>query len=254
MGGSALLIHGIPAAALLTPRPAARTVTDRLLGRHPLAGPRETRLGADRVLLEIPSGPLQPIADDFRAFVGGAFAEPWAATANVRDYLAMDVITSYLRGERIGEEPPGWYFQLTFSACAGMADTAAELAAHWAEIWYRGSAGDLLSRYFRPFGFAPGWIEPAAPDARFVPLGWMGYALFRAEPELDPDERGSRYFELDYSAVETLGDADRSAAWRELDASLADVRAAGACLCQFCAPSLDVSRFERLSIVAGGGA
>lgn len=134
MGGSALLIKGMPSADLLTPRAAARSLADRLLGRHPVSGPTETPIGRDRVLLEIPSDPLRPLADDLRTYVDRAFDDPWPSTMYVRDYLAMDVVTTYLRGERSGNEVPSWYIQLTFSACAGMADTSAEVAAHWAEI------------------------------------------------------------------------------------------------------------------------
>lgn len=68
-------------------------------------------------------------------------------------YLAMDVVTINVRGERSGDEVSSWYVQMTFSACAGMADTSAEVAAHWAEIWYRRAGDELASNHFRPFGF-----------------------------------------------------------------------------------------------------
>ena len=247
MGGSALLIHGTPSADLLAPRAAPRSLTDRLLGRHPSAGPTETPVGREHKLLEIPSGPLRPLADDFRAFVEGAFDDPWPSTQNVRDYLDIGVITTYLRGSRAGSEAPSWYVQFTFSACAGMADASADVAAHWAEIWYRRTADELASKYFRPFGFTPERVE--GPAGRFVPLGHLGYALIHDGEEGNPEVPGSRYFALDYSVLETLEEEDLTREWQELDAALSDVHAAGVCLCQFCAPSLDLSRFERLSIM-----
>jgi hypothetical protein len=247
MGGSALLIHGTPSADLLTPRAAPRSLTDRLLGRHPVLGPTETPIGRDHMLLEIPSGPLRPLADDFRAFVERAFDDPWPSTENVRDYLAIDVITTYLRGSRTANGVPSWYVQFTFSACAGMADTSADLAAHWAEIWYRRSGDELASKYFRPFGFIPERIE--GPANRFVPLGRMGYAVIHDGEEADPEVPGSRYFALDYAVLETFDGEDLTREWQELDAALSDMRAAGACFCQFCAPALDLSRFEHLSIM-----
>jgi hypothetical protein len=249
MGGSALLVHGVPSTELLTPRAAPRSLGDRLLGRHRVAGPTETPIGRDHVMLEIPAEPLRPLADHFRGFVRGAFEVPWPSTNNILDYLAMDVVTTYLRGDRSGDGEPGWYFQLTFSACAGMADVSAELGTHWAHIWYRTSAAELASRYFLPFGFTPQRVD-AGWERRFVPVGEMGYALIRDGQEApDPDVIESRYFEIDYSAREPFGDADLTREWRELDEALADVRAAGACLCQFCAPGLDLSRFNELSIV-----
>ena len=250
LGGSVFLINGTPSADLLTPRAAPRALGDRLLGRHPVAGPTETPIGRDYVMLEIPAGPLRPLADHFRAFVKDAFDDPWPSTKNVLDYLALDVVTTYLRGDRSSEGESSWSCQLAFSACAGMADVSAEVATHWAEIWYRKSADQLASKYFLPFGFTPHAVDAAGGDRRFVPLGGLGYALTRDdETAADPESTDSRYFELDHSGRETLGDVDLTREWRELDEALSDVRAAGACLCQFCAPALNLSRFDRLSIV-----
>lgn len=201
-------------------------------------------------MLEIPAGPLRPLADHFRGFVKEALGDPWPSTQNVLDYLALDVVTIYLRGDRSGDGEASWYVQLTFSACAGMADVSAEVGTHWAEIWYRKCADELASKYFLPFGFTPQSADSTGPAKRFVPLGEMGYALIREdEAAADPDAGESRYFELDYSARETFGDVDLAREWRDLDDALSDVRAAGACLCQFCAPGLDLSRFDALSIV-----
>lgn len=247
MGGSALVIHGTPSADLLTPRAAARSLADRLLGRHPVSGLRETAIGG-RALLEIPSGPLRPLADDFRTYVDRAFTDPWPSTMCVRDYLAMDVVTTYLRGERSGNEAPGWYVQLTFSACAGMADTSAEVAAHWAEIWFRRDRDALVSKHFLPFGFAPERVDTTGPAKLFVPLGRLGYALVHGEEAADSADSEGRNFELDSSVLETLSGVDLTREWQELDQALTDVRAAGVCLCQFCAPGQDLSRFEQLSI------
>ena len=248
MGGSALVITGTPSADLLTPRAAARSLADRLLGRHPVSGPTETPIGRDRVLLESPSDPLRPLADDFRTYVDRAFDDPWPSTMCVRDYLAMDVVTIYLRGERSGNEVASWYIQLTFSACAGMADTSAEVAAHWAEIWYRQARDELASKYFLPFGFTPERVDTTGPAKRFVPLGRLGYALFHGDEEAGPADSECRNFELDWSVLEPLSGVDLTRDWQELDEALSDVRAAGLCLCQFCAPGQDLSRFERLSI------
>jgi hypothetical protein len=250
MGGSALLIYGTPSADLLTPRPAPRSLVDRVRGRHPVSGPTETPMGQDRVLLEIACEPLRPLADEFRAFVNAAFEQPWAATQNVREYLGLDVISSYLRGDRIGQQPAEWYFQLTFSACAGMADSSADVAAHWADIWYRRSSSHLADKYFLPFGFTPGRVDLTGHDNLFVPLGAGGYAEFRRGDEAGFDgPNQSRFFSLDASVLEPLEGEDLTAEWRELDDALRDVRAVGACRCQLCAPSLDLARFDSLAIV-----
>jgi hypothetical protein len=248
LGGSALLIYGAPSADLLTPRVAARSLADRLLGRHPVSGPTETPIGRDRVLLEIPSDALRPLADDLRTYVDRAFDDPWPSTVCIRDYLAMDVATTYLRGERSANEAPSWYIQLTFSPCAGMADTSAEVAAHWAEIWYRQARDELAAKYFLPFGFTPERVDTTGPAKLFVPLGRLGYALFHGAEEAGPADSEGRNFELDGSVLETWSGVDLTREWQELDEALSDVRAAGVCLCQFCAPGQDLSRFDQLSI------
>ena len=249
MGGSALLIYGTPSPELLTPRPAPRSLGDRLLGRQRVTGPTETPMGPDRVLLEIPCEPLRPLAEEFQRFVKTALDPPWAATQSVRDYLGIDVITSYLRADRFAGQPADWYFQFTFSACAGMADTSAEVATHWADIWFRQRGRELTEKYFTPFGFTPTRVEAIA-DALFVPLGHAGYASFRrGDTEGFDGSEQSRFFSLDGSVLETLDGEDLGEAWSELDQQLRDVREGAACLCQFCAPSLDLSRFDRLEIV-----
>ena len=117
-----------------------------------------------------------------------------------------------------------------------MADTSAEVAAHWAEIWYRQARDELASKYFRPFGFTPERVDTTGDAKLFVPLGRMGYAQFHGEEEAAPPNPEARNFELDWSALETLSDVDLTEDWQELDEALSDVRAAGVCLCQFCAP------------------
>jgi hypothetical protein len=75
----------------------------------------------------------------------------------------------------------------------------------------------------------------------------MGYAQFNGIEEADDPE--VRNFQLDWAVLEPLSEVDLTQDWQELDEALRDVRAAGLCLCQFCAPQLDLSRFEQLSIV-----
>lgn len=129
-----------------------------------------------------------------------------------------------------------------------MADTSAEVAAHWAEIWYRQARDELASKYFLPFGFTPERVDTTGPAKLFVPLGRLGYALFQGDAQAGPADSEGRQFELDASVLETLNGVDLTREWQELDEALSDVRAAGLCLCQLCAPAQDLSRFERLSI------
>ena len=81
-----------------------------------------------------------------------------------------------------------------------------------------------------------------------MPLGDLGYAQFHDGEEATPADPEDRLFELDWSVLETLSEADLTRKGRELDEALSDVRAAGLCLCQFCAPRQNLSRFDQLSL------
>ena len=128
-----------------------------------------------------------------------------------------------------------------------MADTSAEVAAHWAEIWYRQAGDELASKYFLPFGFTPERVDTTGPAKLFVPLGRLGYAQFHDDEEAGPEIRRT----ATSSSMVRPRDIERSgldAGWQELDEALSDVRAAGVCLCQFCAPRQDLSRFDQLAL------
>jgi hypothetical protein len=110
-------------------------------------------------------------------------------------------------------------------------------------------SGDALTaKHFTPFGFTPDRIDTTGPAKLFARLGRLGYALFHSADGADSANPEGRAFELDASILEALGDADLTREWREIDEALSDVRGAGRCLCQLCAPGLDLSRFD-LSLV-----
>ena len=157
--------------------------------------------------------------------------------------MGLDIVDLHVRGDATGSNPPDWYVQLSFSGCAGMAQVSSELAAHWAERWYRAEQADLVSRYLQPYGFEPsGRIEPGRSLDVFVPLGSAGYARYDATrgPE-DGEFSESRYFDIDASALETLGESERSRALRKLDEDVPPLLSTDSCCCQWCAPRFDVA-------------
>ena len=250
MGGSALIIQGTPSPELLTPRAAPQSFLSKLFGKRANQAPTEHAMGGDHALIEIPSTPLQALADDLRAFIADSCTPPWAATQYIIDYLAdRRTITVYVRGNRKGAAPPEWYVQVSFSAAAGMCDTSAEVAAHWAEMWYQRRGAELASKYFLPFGFTPERVDADPQAAFFVPLGRAGYGLFYDpnDPTLASDD--GHPFEIDYAVLEIFADDDLTGDWQELEGALEDLRRARKCWCQFCAPTLDLARFDRLALV-----
>src|SRR5688500_5439911 len=137
MAASALLIYGTASEALLQPRPAPRSLLDRLLGRTPTIAPAWFEINRDRRIIDLPCVELQALGGSFRDHVASRFHPKSKATSSVLDYLGIGVTQVLVRGDASGSNPPEWYVQVTFSGCAGMAEVSAELAAHWAELWYR---------------------------------------------------------------------------------------------------------------------
>lgn len=248
MGGSALLIYGTVSDDLLRPRPAPRSIVGRLFGRGREEVPTWSQIGRDRRMIDLPIDALDGVAATFRTYVTGRFNAPWTSTRTVLEYLRLDVVDLYVRGDASGSNPPEWYVQLGFSGCAGMAEVSSELAAHWAERWYRAEQTDLVSRYLRPYGFEPnGRIEPDRSAAVFVPLGTAGYGLYESTPRpADGDDAESRYFDIDASALETLRESERSRVLRKLDEDIPPLLPTGSCCCQSCAPHFDVAACDRL--------
>jgi hypothetical protein len=249
MGGHAVVIYGVAADRLTQPEPGTRSMVDRLLGRTRMHAPTWSQVGPHLKIMDLPAGELEGLAPRFVDYVEARLHPPWAATSTVLEYLRLGVFTVHVRGAASGDKPPEWYVQLTFSACAGMADVSSELAAHWAQLWYRAEQGDLTSRFLKPYGFEPDErIEPDRSDLIFVPLGVWGYGLFNATPEPvdDDDDVHSRYFDIDASALETLDDGERERVLRRLDVEAPPLLPAQSCCCQMCAPDFEVGKLDRV--------
>lgn len=248
MAASALLIYGTVSEALLKPRPLPRSLLDRLLGRTRTIPPAWVEILRDRRIIDLPCDELQALAGSFLDHVAKRFDPKSTATSSILDYLALGVTEVLVRGDASGTTPPEWYVQVTFRGCAGMAETSAELAAHWAELWYRSEQGGAVAALLRRYGFEPnGRLEPDRSSTIFVPFGIAGYAVFNPTPR-EPDEEyvESRYFDIDNSALETLDDSERADALRRIDEEIPRLLP-GSCCCQWCAPGFDAAAVERFT-------
>lgn len=129
-----------------------------------------------------------------------------------------------------------------------MAEASAELGVHWAARWYKSARDEIVSKYFKPYGFEPnGRIEPDLAGAIFVPVGVAGYAAYVSEPRpADEEYVESRYFDIDVAALETLDEREKPGLLRKLDDTLPPLLRAGSCCCQWCAPQFDVQACDRV--------
>jgi hypothetical protein len=182
-------------------------------------------------LIEIPAAPLDAaLVSDLRAWVGGRISRPSRGTAVVLEYLTGVPPTVYVRGlQRAGAAEPEYYVQVSFSGCAGQAETSARVMSHWTGAWYTADHERIASEHLSPFGFLPvdaGEDEPMV----FLPAGDLGYLEYTP-----PDVRyeGQHAFELDQAVVEAY---EGSPLLTRLDEVFAGYMRDPACRCQLCDP------------------
>lgn len=252
MGGSAFMIPGMLAEYRLEPTPIERTLADRILGRQRFRKPNVVDLGGGRRYIDFPAEQYQTLAKDFRDFLRRRIAAPWLSTQVFFDYLKDQVMSVYLRGEQGPERTvPDFHLQLTFSGCAGLAETSAELGTHWAWIYYTQENERIKEEHLYHLGFAPDDSKIETYPGRFFPVGRLGYALHvgAGRGEIDPTWEGSREFELDSAIVDQLYQQGQLSLLRGLDARFGPVMADGKCRCQLCMPEFDASDLNEFGIV-----
>lgn len=245
MGGNAFLIHGsLPADAVArhTPRPS-------LLGR--LFG--TARSHTERGVREVPAGNFgKSLRASFHEYLRNRMAEPWVATRMILGYLDMGHDT-YVRASQPPEgQSPEWYVQLMFSGCSGMGEVSAELAVHWASIWFANQRAEVIRDHLGPFGFeASSETDEWVKDLRFLPLGEFGYAKILPPLGAAVTPPDFRRLEVDYALAETLSEAELEKFLAGLESQYADEVNSGKCCCQLCAPEFDAgiiaSLLERLT-------
>jgi len=221
MGGSAFMIYGefdAVGAAAAAPR---RTILDRLRNRQP-PSVSTTRFPNGRSLLQFPANAIQdPLARNYLTFVNERLAAPSAASGVVLDYLKLGQPTIYLRAERGPSETTGpWYVQVSFSGCAGMSETSARVATHWASHWYAARGEAIRTAVLSPAGFTAESAEPPSAAA-FVATAEHGYA-----------EREGETFAIDASFIESHPDPD--ALMKQLEQQHARQLDDGKCHCEIC--------------------
>lgn len=245
MGGNAFLIWGMLAEHQLQPAPIQRTFMDRIMGRQRFQKPSVMDLGGGRKMIDFPADKYRILASDFRAFLRERMPDPWLETQAFFDYLTDDAISIYVRGEQSPERTaPEYYIQVTFSGCAGLAETSAELGSHWAHIYYRESHERLKSEYLNHWGFVPDDARiDSQPQAAFLPVGRLGYAVYVGKDPMnaDPEWEGSQLFELNSSIVDAFFEQGKLSKLRQLDDLFGEMMSDGKCRCQLCMPGLDRS-------------
>lgn len=240
MGGNAFLIHGtLPADAVAhhTPRPSW---LGKLFGT--------ARSHSERGVREVPAGSMgKNLRASFHEYLRNRIAEPWVATRMTLGYLDMEHDT-YVRAIQPSEgQSPGWYVQLMFSGCSGMGEVSAELAVHWASIWFANQRAKVIRDHLGPFGFEVSletdeWVK----DLRFLPLGEFGHAKILPPSRTTVTAPGFRRLEVDGALSETLSEGELEQFLTDLESQYADEVNTGKCCYQLCSPEFDAGKIASL--------
>jgi hypothetical protein len=219
MGGWAFMIYGDFDAERAAAAAEPPSFLDRVRGRK-TPSVSSTELGTTR-LLQFPADVIQqPLADDFRTFVRTRLDTPGEASQSVLDYLDLGQPTIYIRAnQNPGDRQPEWYVQISFSGVAGMAETSARVAAHWAAHWYT-VRGEAIRTILAPAGFDAVRAEEL-DEPRFVAAGEYGYI-----------EREAGELTADWSVLES--EEDPNAVLKMLGERYGALLDDGRCHCQLC--------------------
>ncbi len=239
MGGNAIIIDG----NVDLERATQPGFLGRLFGVKRAADPAVSDTG----LVDLPAKGFRFLGEAFREYVHATFPSPWPSTKCIMDYLGMG-IRVYVRGQRRVGGDLAWYAQVTFSGCAGQAQTSSDLAAHWASRWYQDKSeslrGDLVQRGFTPRGLR----ADVADSVTFLPIGGLGYAEYSAGGDLSASDGERTHFAIDDSARETFPDAASVSDFLvAIKSQFGDLMADGRCRCQLCSPDFDIGRLEGLA-------
>jgi hypothetical protein len=233
MGGYAYVIRGtldMGRSGAAAPPPS---LLKRLLGTRGPMAPRMTTLGNGDRLFEVDPGPLRAaLVEDFRGWLRARIPQPSKGTQQPLDYVMGIKPAIYVRGlQHHDEAAPEYNVQVSFSGCAGEAETSARVATHWAGHWYRAEHPRLAEQHLRPFGFTPAPYDPAAEESFvFLPAGDLGY-LELIPPEESGEEAAA--LELDQSTAAAYEADPRLERLTQLFAHYVRDRR---CRCQLCEP------------------
>lgn len=236
MGGSAILVFGNVDLPLLKNRPVEQSVFQKLLGIKKHASLKETRINDQLTIVEIENRPLHGLRDDFKKYILRTIPRPHSASGQIIAYLNMKTMTIYLRANK-SPEKTDWHVQFSFSGCAGMAETSAELCAHWIEIWLQ-EERDLISDTLFKNGFQVHDQKDSPSGYCFIPFEKYGYGRILRKDEIygGEDYEGSRYLAFDQGSLESIPDKELSG-MKELDHKYQKYIIENKCRCQICEPN-----------------
>jgi hypothetical protein len=242
MGGAGIQIPGELDKRRLQPIEKPRTIVDRILFRTRIDKPREIEYPGGGKAFEVPCDELIAMEYHFKRFLKSKLSKPWPASKHILSYLDMGVCNISVRGsQEAGEADVTWNVDVVFSGCAGMADTAAELACHWVSKWFGFEFTQITREILIPFGFVPDSSFKWTDEVSFMPLKHFAYAGFHKDWSSDLDQLAA--FELDGSVYEVFGED----CLQELK-PVAELMRDGRCRCQLCMPNFDISVLNSLSI------
>lgn len=236
------MIYGKLAQERQAPQANDASWLKKLLGKGAAKG-----AASSGSVMEVPIGSLgKDLRRSYRDFLGRRIAQPWDATKTVLEYIDMSHNT-YVRADNRQQETDGeWYVQFMFSGCSGLAETSAELASHWASIWFAEEGADISEKFLKPFGFIPsGKADEWAAKSKFLPIGKLGYARFEGSETGGLNDEVDSAFEVDPAIYESIPEEQAEELLVQLNDKFSQLFEDGRCRCQLCSPEMDPNQVSR---------
>lgn len=195
---------------------------------------------SDRIFDEIPVEEISKLLiRDFCKFLKESIPRPHSATKNFMDYLKAGTVSVYLRHDKHSPNSE-WFFQFSFSGCAGEAQISSEFGAHVAAIWYKENSDKLKKDYFEPFGFLPLAIKKSSElSAKFIPIDDFGYAKYSKK-----SRKAKGVVSADDSILEIWEEPIARKILRGFSVSIEPIMKDGRCRCQLCMPDFQPLKLE----------
>jgi hypothetical protein len=235
MGGSAFLLYGNIDSSLLGKKELKQNIIQKIFGIKRYACPTEIIINDKLTLVEIKNHTLDVLINEFKKYLLKTIPRPNSASEQFIDYLNIKTMSIRLRGNKSTEKTE-WYVEFSFSGCAGMGQTSAELGSHWVEIWLNNER-DFISDVLDKNGFKIDGKKDESAGYRFIPFKQYGYARILTKEEIyeDGDYEGSKYLTFDQAYIESSSD-DELSKMKKLDHKYQNHINANKCYCQLCEP------------------
>ncbi len=233
MGGTAYLIYGnITEERIAKSKKNQLSFFDKLFRKNKITSVENNDISTEDF--------NKTLKKQFLNFINNTIKKKWQATESIIEgYLSIDVFNTYIRKEK-----DKYYLQISFSGCAGQAETSSLISSHWFELWYKKNKEKIDNEIFIPFGFIPSHISEYEDEYVFFPLN-CGYAICYCDVDNEIDAENPWLcpeLEVDESVKESFGNDEEINKYSKIvKDNFSKYTKDKKCRCQICDPNFDIT-------------